>query len=219
MTGRSLTAASFSNKPLAQIFDTPPVIHPPRHDLSVSPADTQQLELTGYAIQHLLQHYTPDRLAAAQGVAPSPSAPAAGAKGKGAAGAAAATAAGGGEGAASASAPGGLFSLLPEDIQPIVAPYLTTKFTLGAPKPSTDPLRGVNTCLPSGDERWELLGMCDRLCHSSNAILSPSASSSRKQQLPYSAATPTPSAAGCTCGCGGCADRWAPLWLQKKSDI
>jgi len=132
-------------------------------------ADTQQLELTGYAIQHLLQHYTPERLAAAQGVAPSPAAIAAAAagsagKGKGAAGQSRGDSAGGGgppTASASASAAGGLYSLLPEDIQPIVAPYLTTKFTLGAPKPSTDTLRSgwQGACL-CGREWMVLAWLC-----------------------------------------------------------
>ncbi|KIY93597.1 hypothetical protein MNEG_14365 [Monoraphidium neglectum] len=123
--------------------------------------DTQQLEITGYAIQHLLQYYTSERLAAAAGVAPRPVSPAAAPlagraapAAKGAAAAAAApTAAPEAPAAvgpsAAASAQGSLFSFLPDDIQPIVAPYLTTKFTLGAPKPSTDSLRGG-----TGFESW-----------------------------------------------------------------
>lgn len=107
--------------------------------------DTQQLEITGYAIQHLLQYYTPDRLAAATSVAPSQPPASGGSKGT-RSGGGASGGGGGGTTAVSASreasAPGSLFSLLPEGIQPIVAPYLTTKFTLGAPKPSNDAMRG-----------------------------------------------------------------------------
>ncbi len=76
------------------------------------------VEIAGYAIQCLLQHYTSDllpQLMSSQDTLPR-AAEAAGAP------------AGGADGGAAAEA--GLYALLPEDVQRVVRPYLTTRFTL-----------------------------------------------------------------------------------------
>jgi hypothetical protein len=195
---------------------------PPPHRITprpIHPTDTQQLELTGYAIQHLLQHYTPDRLVAARGVAPPPLPPAAPGKHKG--GGAPPAAGEPGPGAApvasaAAAEPGSLFSLLPEDIQPIVAPYLTTKFTLGAPKPSNDPMRGEG-CLRRGTRGWGLAASGPQTMHCAAGqqlprapfkrpsrrygwLARPAPPAAPPSQRPSLAATRTPSGVGCTCG-------------------
>jgi hypothetical protein len=98
--------------------------------------------------------------------------------------------------------------MLPEDIQPIVAPYLTTKFTLGAPKPSNDPMRGEPEGGFPGQRLWRpCLQLCAtpvRFQPSSRLQLRP-APPRPSAQPPSSAATSTHSAAGCTSGCAACA--------------